>query len=488
MYYYAYLDEKDFVIDIYDMPAPISGSQWVSIPSHDETLIGKFYNRTTGEFEDVSVFYYALLDNRDIVTGFTKMDKEVVADSMVKITAEQFNTQSIKGLWYNRETKTFEEPPVHILAELSTSQIQYKSENKWLDQKLDEIEAAIAAGGGSGTAGNDGATFTPNVTADGVLSWTNNKNLPNPTPVNVKGPKGDDGVTPHIGANGNWFVGDTDTGVPAKGSGEAVGGVVFTPSVDAYGTITWTNNGGLQNPTPMNIKGVKGDKGETGAQGEKGDKGDPGEQGLKGETGDRGPQGLQGLKGDKGDPGTPGAVGKQGLKGDKGDKGDTGERGPQGPKGDTGSMGPQGPQGERGYNGSDGQDFNGNLSGGILRLSGTQAAFNSGSMIVLASDSMPSKLCGSACYASKAIQVSSDVRMKENIADIDKEALINFAKKIKLHKFQYIGSKKTYLGVIAQELMGIDPEIASLFVSVDEEGFYTVDYSALGLLSILTLQ
>jgi hypothetical protein len=33
------------------------------------------------------------------------------------------------------------------------------------------------------------------------------------------GKDGEDGVTPHIGANGNWFIGDTDTGVAAGGGG-----------------------------------------------------------------------------------------------------------------------------------------------------------------------------------------------------------------------------------------------------------------------------
>lgn len=36
-----------------------------------------------------------------------------------------------------------------------------------------------------------GATFVPSVSNDGVLSWTNDKGLENPTPVNVVGPKGD---------------------------------------------------------------------------------------------------------------------------------------------------------------------------------------------------------------------------------------------------------------------------------------------------------
>lgn len=35
----------------------------------------------------------------------------------------------------------------------------------------------------------------------------------------ANGTNGKDGVTPHIGANGNWFIGDTDTGVAAGGNG-----------------------------------------------------------------------------------------------------------------------------------------------------------------------------------------------------------------------------------------------------------------------------
>ena len=38
-----------------------------------------------------------------------------------------------------------------------------------------------------------GATYIPKVNANGDLSWTNNKDLPNPTTVNIKGPKGDVG-------------------------------------------------------------------------------------------------------------------------------------------------------------------------------------------------------------------------------------------------------------------------------------------------------
>ena len=101
-------------------------------------------------------------------------------------------------------------------------------------------------------------------------------------------------------------------------------GVTFTPSVSADGVISWTNDGGLENPEPVSIKGPKGD---------------PGEQGPKGDTGAQGPAGEQGPKGDTGAQGPKGDPGEQGPAGEQGPKGDPGE---QGPKGDTGAQGPAG--------------------------------------------------------------------------------------------------------------------------------------------------
>lgn len=74
-----------------------------------------------------------------------------------------------------------------------------------------------------------------------------------------KGEKGDpgqdgkDGITPTIGENGNWYLGDTDTGKPSRG-----------------------------------------EKGDTGLKGDKGDKGDKGETGAQGEKGATGAKGADG--------------------------------------------------------------------------------------------------------------------------------------------------------------------------------------------------
>ena len=51
-------------------------------------------------------------------------------------------------------------------------------------------------------------------------------------------------------------------------------GVTFIPNVSSDGVLSWTNDGGLTNPTPVNIKGEKGEQGIQGEPGEKGDKGE----------------------------------------------------------------------------------------------------------------------------------------------------------------------------------------------------------------------
>lgn len=110
----------------------------------------------------------------------------------------------------------------------------------------------------------------------------------------------------------------------ASGGGQdGKDGATFIPSVSADGIISWTNDRGLQNPPPVNIKGEKGDKGEQG------------ERGLQGIQGERGADGAKGDKGDKGDRGEQGIQGIQGEKGEKGDAGEAGKNGTNGKDGYT---------------------------------------------------------------------------------------------------------------------------------------------------------
>lgn len=82
------------------------------------------------------------------------------------------------------------------------------------------------------------------------------------------GPAGKDGITPTVGANGNWYLGDIDTQKPSRGE-----------------------------------KGDPGQKGETGPQGPTGPQGKTGPQGPQGETGPQGPTGATGPQGPQGPAG-----------------------------------------------------------------------------------------------------------------------------------------------------------------------------------------
>ena len=119
------------------------------------------------------------------------------------------------------------------------------------------------------------------------------------------GPAGKDGITPTIGANGNWYLGDEDTGKPSRGEkgdpgAKGADGAAGKDGSDGYSpeaTVTPINGGAKiiikdrNGTTSANVM--------NGAQGPKGDKGDPGVQGPRGE------QGPAGERGPKGEPGTP---------------------------------------------------------------------------------------------------------------------------------------------------------------------------------------
>ena len=63
---------------------------------------------------------------------------------------------------------------------------------------------------GTGTSGKNGYTFTPSVSPDGIISWTNDGGLVNPEPVNIKGPAGANGQQGPAGTNGKTPVKGTD--------------------------------------------------------------------------------------------------------------------------------------------------------------------------------------------------------------------------------------------------------------------------------------
>lgn len=120
----------------------------------------------------------------------------------------------------------------------------------------------IPVTGPKGDTGDDGQT--PYIGENGNW-WVGTTD----TGVKAQGETGDDGQTPYIGENGNWWVGTTDTGVKAQGE---KGDDAIAPQVrinadsneweiSTDGGTTWTSTG---------VKAT----GEKGEDGDKGDKGD----------------------------------------------------------------------------------------------------------------------------------------------------------------------------------------------------------------------
>ena len=86
-------------------------------------------------------------------------------------------------------------------------------------------------------------------------------------------------------------------------------GTTFFPSVSAEGVISWTNDGGLQNPAPVNIKG------KDGADGKDGKDGEDGKDGKDGYTPQKGVDYFDGKDGVNGKDGQNGVDGKTPIKG-----------------------------------------------------------------------------------------------------------------------------------------------------------------------------
>ncbi len=51
----------------------------------------------------------------------------------------------------------------------------------------------VCHSGKDGKDGVNGVTYTPSISDDGILSWTNDGNLPNPNPIKIIGANGEDG-------------------------------------------------------------------------------------------------------------------------------------------------------------------------------------------------------------------------------------------------------------------------------------------------------
>ena len=99
---------------------------------------------------------------------------------------------------------------------------------RYPDTEWTNLVALSELKGERGDKGTVGAHFTPSVSDDGVLSWTNNGGLGNPQPVNIRGPQGVQGEQ----GRGLTILGYYNTLAILQSS------VLAPNGGDAYGVVT----------------------------------------------------------------------------------------------------------------------------------------------------------------------------------------------------------------------------------------------------------
>lgn len=142
-----------------------------------------------------------------------------------------------------------------------------------------------------------GATFTPSITSDGWLRFTNNGGLPNPAAVNIRGPQGIQGPRGLQGIQGE--KGDKGDPFTIYKSYTSITAMQADKNYIPDGAFLAINTGSVEDADTAKIYLKTAGRLDfimdlSGAKGMKGDKGERGPQGVKGDTGATGPQGPPG--------------------------------------------------------------------------------------------------------------------------------------------------------------------------------------------------
>ena len=191
---------------------------------------------------DSVIFTFADFSKTKILQKTYPADVKYI-EKKFNILLTQEDTVSLAGKGYieaqiNFKNKSVAKTEISRYSNKDTLATEFVEGNTPNDLELNSINLDIE---GELIYAKDGVTFIPNVSESGEISWSNNGDLKNPEPRNIKGPQG---VQGEQGEKGE--------------------------------------------------KGEKGDKGEKGEQGPQGERGPQGEKGEKGEKGDKGDTGADG--------------------------------------------------------------------------------------------------------------------------------------------------------------------------------------------------
>lgn len=272
MFYYGFINDQSICTGTYGFPTEVTIPNYVYLgTTDDKTVIGKKW--TGNGWVEVIYYFYAQLNEKDLCIGVQEYPTEVLDAKLIRINSLD---ESLIGFWYDRTDSTFKPAPIRVLADHSTDVVNYRNEDRWLSDVLDEkansltiysktesdARFALKGEGGTGTPGADGA----------------------------------DGLSAYEVAVANGFIGSEV---------EWLASLMGEPGL----------------PGKDGVDGKNGIDGARGEQGLPGKDGLPGAEGLPGKDGAPGKDGLPGRDGERGPQGYPGADGRDGTNGRDGQDG-----------------------------------------------------------------------------------------------------------------------------------------------------------------------
>ena len=229
-------------------------------------------------------------------------------------------------------------------------------------------------------------------------------------------------------------------------------------SLGVNGYVLKTDGADIDWVDPTTVSGLQGIQGITGTQGI---------QGIQGITGTQGIQGIQGITGAQGTQGTQGIQGAQGAQGTQGTQGIQGTQGVQGILGTQGTAGPQTQINATAV--TTNSTFYpvfvasaGSNQTASVRTTATAFSFNpsSGNLTVGGN-----------------INSGSDITLKKNVKVV--ENALDIVNRLEGVRFDWKSTNQPSIGVIAQELEKVLPEL----VATNEEGLKSVNYD--GIIGVL---
>ena len=167
MFYYGFINDQSICTGTYGFPTEVTIPNYIYIgTTDDKTVIGKKW--TGNGWVEVIYFFYAQLNEKDLCIGVQEYPTEVIDARLIRIETLD---ESLIGFWYDRTDSTFKPAPIRVLADHSTDVVNYRDEDRWLSDVLDEkansltiysktesdARFALKGEGGSGTPGADGA-------------------------------------------------------------------------------------------------------------------------------------------------------------------------------------------------------------------------------------------------------------------------------------------------------------------------------------------